>query len=827
MHACLFALLPAGCHRLRGLWLQLTSWLLFWLWLAFVQLIALMVGPSQALAFGAGQIEASYSIAGPDRPHLLELQEAIYRRILWVKEFKQIQRVAKRLGVKKLYLFGGSAAVFAHYVKWDLERQHGLRLYHDGRFDYRYESIFRLSQDLDLVVDVQSPSDLHRFQQALGELSRFQGARSVVGEVLALHTDTPKRQALLRDKNFLTQHSDSHSTGLIEIPLIHTALPPDVSYDVVKASFKDLRHWQAPRAPFIQDVFLQRLTCYYSPLDHRRTSRFKNGHNPDVFFAIRALTKAFQYNLSLSSECEVILKQIFEAFDPAQDLKTAYAHKWIRKNAKKLYQNAIDLEYAQFILNKLGALKALQKINSQHTGPHTLAWWLQQHALKGEGQKPVASKRPRRLALEQSPEALTEQRPDLLDRASPPVLTAKMLGLELIEHSMPSYLFYEMVEKSYSFQSNVFQNLEAGFQADVLQAKARTFEASEGRDRVALIFRLHPQARLNIDFQLQNKKITVFNKYALQLVVDSLQIDPLVYFRQLARMGYVFVDNTKEVLDRIDYQLNQYLLRNTKQRHKLAQFIFHFFKKKSKAAPSVLTQWLRLEVSSRHPDLVQHIITNQKHLNVYIVRALGYKHWATSQPASKWLQYFIQKGGFYKEIVHHVLNKKIWAQHPNAIEWLREICLRSQMGWLAAVRTLRHPAWLDNPQATDLMDELLTHPQYDAVVVEKLLSRHHWATHHQAVAWLEKIIRRGQVDWQVIVHCLQQPLWAEHQDGGRLIDLILNNKTQAWAVPEHILKQPHWAQHPRATRWIKLLKAQGHSPRLKQHVACPQLLQTR
>ncbi len=53
-----------------------------------------------------------------------ELLEALKKKRTQVIEFERIKAVAKQLGIR-VWLFGGTAASFAHYVKWDLERLKG------------------------------------------------------------------------------------------------------------------------------------------------------------------------------------------------------------------------------------------------------------------------------------------------------------------------------------------------------------------------------------------------------------------------------------------------------------------------------------------------------------------------------------------------------------------------------------------------------------------------------------------------------------------------------------------------------------------------------
>ncbi len=78
-----------------------------------------------------------------------ELTAAIRERRDKVVEFKELAKMAEERGLR-LFLFGGTAAGFAHYVKWDMLREKGDAEFLGARFDYEYSHIYRHNQDLDL-----------------------------------------------------------------------------------------------------------------------------------------------------------------------------------------------------------------------------------------------------------------------------------------------------------------------------------------------------------------------------------------------------------------------------------------------------------------------------------------------------------------------------------------------------------------------------------------------------------------------------------------------------------------------------------------------------
>lgn len=102
---------------------------------------------------------------------LQELEHGIEDRIKRVEEFRFIEKEAARLGVRA-WLFGGTAAGYAHYVKWDLLRGKGDARFQPERFDYDYTNIYRSTQDLDIVIDGNA-KQAQKLQDALAEKSSY------------------------------------------------------------------------------------------------------------------------------------------------------------------------------------------------------------------------------------------------------------------------------------------------------------------------------------------------------------------------------------------------------------------------------------------------------------------------------------------------------------------------------------------------------------------------------------------------------------------------------------------------------------------------------
>src|SRR5262249_3433310 len=141
------------------------------------------------------------------------------------------------------------------------------------------------------------------------------------------------------------------------------------------------------------DVHDGALHYYFSPL-HETTQFAKDGRNPPIISAIRYLTKAFQYELQLRPDDLAQIKKVIDEFDPKRDTQDSYVAKWIEKNAKKLLQNAVNIEYAVDTLERLGLRQKLEAIKGDSGAVDSLAWWMNKEPLRskkiGEGKGQTA-----------------------------------------------------------------------------------------------------------------------------------------------------------------------------------------------------------------------------------------------------------------------------------------------------------------------------------------------------------------------------------------------------------------------------------------------------
>lgn len=230
-------------------------------------------------------------LASSEKISLEKFRQEIVARRQRVSEFAFLTQWAESQGVR-LWIAGGSAAGFAHYVKADLEREASMERgeispYFSARFQYRYFQIFRSTQDADIILDGNEKQAQALESELRQKFDYLQGSKSV-WEVRLLREPrgqgTALKEPLINNSNFTDQNSDSHSTGMIEL-----TTPP-----ATESTVRDLFDWGNQHDPrFLKDVANGELHYYANP-KHHSTSRAQAGLNPPILSVIRYFTKAFQ-----------------------------------------------------------------------------------------------------------------------------------------------------------------------------------------------------------------------------------------------------------------------------------------------------------------------------------------------------------------------------------------------------------------------------------------------------------------------------------------------------------------------------------------------------
>ncbi len=424
-----------------------------------------------------------------------ELKSEITAKILKVSQFKFIKELAQKMGVR-VWIFGGTAAGFGHYVRWDLERRKGDSTYQAEKFDYNYLNIYRPTQDCDLVID-GTVKQAEAFEEIVrGEFPHLQGSK-ILWEIRLLSKDRGDKEALLKNSDFLNQNTDSNSVGMIELT-------------DSKNRIQDLRSWNSDSPDFLNDLAAGRIR-YLPSGKHEETKRFREGRNPHIFSVIRFLIKVFQYNLEiLDQDRREIIKRINE-FDWSNDITNQYARNWIEKNAKKLYQQAIDLERAGEILDQVGLRRKLINIGSIHE-KDSMPWWMNREPLKTYHIKSVANSK-----------------------------TANDLGISIVAHETIDFVTYEAIMKSPRGLPNVFISREKAKGENAYHGEG--FYTRKGREGArgtgfTIRFRVDPRAVEGKDFRIFGDYFLVLNRSIITVIPESLNLSALEYLELVWRKNW-------------------------------------------------------------------------------------------------------------------------------------------------------------------------------------------------------------------------------------------------------------------------------------------------
>lgn len=419
-----------------------------------------------------------------------ELMGYVTKNIDRVLEFSFIRDLAQKMGIR-VWLFGGTASSFLHYVKWDLASLKGIQSLQRDRFDYDFTNIFRSTQDIDIVVD--ATADVAKaFQNKISErFPHFLGDKSNSWEVRTLRYRISQpgkagyKEALLDDPDFHDQNTDSNSVGMIEV-----TLPPRG-----EAVVRDLKNWNQSQSVFLEDTLKDRIHFFRSNR-HFLTSRASAGENPEILSVLRILVKAFQYNLKISEQDLEQIKVIAQEFNPSNE-KNPTARRRIQDTAKKLVFHAVNLENA---MNRLDALDLRRKLISMGNRGQkgSVSWWLNREPLKS---KPVGE--------------------TLLGK------TAAELGIDIVYHETNHFQASESIVRAHSGEPNVLISRQsAPGEAATYGDGFYTFIGNRSVRGTGLMikFQVDPRARQGYDFTVYNGYVIFKNKKALTVIPESLNV---------------------------------------------------------------------------------------------------------------------------------------------------------------------------------------------------------------------------------------------------------------------------------------------------------------
>jgi hypothetical protein len=739
-----------------------------------LQIIAWVAALSLPAAFLPGKVIAAEVGASAQEVSLHELGHGIADRLKRVEEFQFIEHEAAKLGVRA-WLFGGTAAGYAHYVKWDMQREKGDRRFQKDRFDYDYTNIYRSTQDLDIVID-GNPEQAKKLQTALEEkYPHLQGSKTA-WEVRLLTQDIGDKQAILNNPDFMNQHTDSNSTGMIELT------KPHAGEEVIR----DVRDWKSKEPYFLKDVHEGMLHYYFSPL-HETTKFAREGRNPPIFSAIRFLTKAFQYELKIRPQDLERVKKIIEEFDPKQVPKDGFVASWIEKNGKKLIQNAVNIEYAWNTLEQLGLRKKLQAIKGDAHSLESLAWWMNKEPLRSGAIGHGTGK------------------------------TARELGLDIVGHETKSFLAYESITRAHTGDSNVLISREgvSGEEA----AHGNGFYAKVGREGarhtgLTIRFHLDPNAREGTDFEYirGEKYVVVKNKAALKVIPESLSVGPVEFFEMLtaqkAENKAKFAASDRGIIEKIKRRIGAKV-------HALSQIerekIIAILKDEvPKSGPfdvtPALREWFSLPIAAQYPELVEALLKRDiPHIDVWLLRfVLSQPHW---QNHSELIELLLKKGIVDGAICEYILAQPRWKNHR---EWIDLLVERGTVNTQVVGYALAAPHWQNDPHWTGWIEKLLNKGKEstDVVIVRRILSSplpHDHPASQKQIQWIEELIKRGDLDYHIAGYVLPDPGWQNHPEW---METLVDRGKQGSTLAQFALSKPHWQSHPKWAGWVERLLAQ-------------------
>ncbi len=288
------------------------------------------------------------------------------------------------------------------------------------------------------------------------------------------------KEALLNDKDFNNQNTDSNSLGMVEIT--------KNSEPVIR----DLKNWDNKESTFLRDTLNNEIS-YFRSSEHFTTSRAAKGENPEIISVLRLLVKAFQYELKISKNAEKKLKDIIDRFNPSK-LMNQVAQRKLQQTAQKLIMHAVNIEYAMNKLDSLGLRQKLTQMGDKND-QGSFAWWLNKEPLRSKEVGQGAGK------------------------------TAKELGVDIVAHETSDFLAYESITRSHSGEPNVLISRknavgEAAFHGDGFYTQIG--KAGAKGTGLTIRFNVDPMAREGTEF-IQNGNLVIFhNKKALRVIQESL-----------------------------------------------------------------------------------------------------------------------------------------------------------------------------------------------------------------------------------------------------------------------------------------------------------------
>ncbi len=693
------------------------------------------------------------------------LSKQTLERVERVPEFKFIQDEANKLGVK-VYLFGGTASAFAHYVRWDLEREAGDEKYQAERFDYDFTNIYRGNQDLDIVVDgtAEQAQELKSILQKA--YPHFVGNRSS-WEVRLLREELGDKLPLLGDDDFVKQHSDTNSTGMV-------ALNPDEDDEII---FRDLHDWENPKSRFLKDVAAAKIKYLFSK-EHETTERYQTGHNPPILSAVRYIAKLTQYEVKGTvADMKLIKKVISEAIDG--QILNSYSKSKVIEFGLKALRNAPNIEYAWDLLEEVGLREYIIMLDdSYNNSTDSPSFWMQKEPLR-------TSK------LGDSKQGKTAR---------------QVFGEEediIVSHETRSFEAYESITRSAKGEANVFISRngamgEAAVHGDGFYTKLG--ESGAIGSGITVRFKLHPDAVEGPDFTRHSSGIVlIHNKAALTLIQENIHLT-LFKFLELILSDQIGSDD-KGLMEKLNRKFARYKL-DDEEHKQIAEEILISDHDDFIALDEIPLEFLSYWFA--HPNAANYEGVLEELSEYYdcgdVVSCL--------MPHAHWQDYLNEEydlvDTFNNEVnsvnsralVIEGLAKPHWQGYPELITPF----LSDDHNLEALIKeVLADPYWLKHPKLiAKIIDNFSTSSQNTSYLVPlatHIFSQEEWAKHSVLFEKLvEAYLKYGNTELAdaLLSHAFSKKHWAHRSDlmGDMVKDYHLSFELAS------TLGMKHWSSHP-------------------------------
>jgi len=736
-----------------------------------------------------------------------ELEQAAAAREDRVEEFQFIRQEANHLGVR-VWLFGGTASSYLHYVKWDLQREKGDTRFQADRFDYDFTNIYRSTQDLDIVVD-GNEMQINRLKDSLKKkYPHFLGNNTKwelrpLKESKGIPGQPGFEEALLGSFDFLNQDTDSNSTGMIEVTRFNN-----------EPVIRDLRDWKTNEVSnFLRDTTLGKDTFYRSAT-HDQTTRAKIGENPEIFSVIRALTKAFQYDLTFSEHDWHEMQSIITQFNPSS-ISNPNAIRRLKDMAMKLYKHAVNLEYAWNTLEKIGLRQKLMAYDNLYE-VKSLAWWMNKEPLRtyqlgtGEGK------------------------------------TAKELGLDIVAHEASDFLAYESITRAHTGDPNVFISRKKTEGESALYGNG--FYVRTGREGakgtgITIRFHLDPEAREGTDFTYTKGLgyLVIRNKAALKVIQESLHFTPLEYFQWLASDRQT-ERSEKAIYEKMRRRLNRDFNSISPAEEKQILEIVQSVLPPLPYQEHIPIEWFHLPMSLHYPNLVVGLLSGNQAARTFAFKEiLSSAPWAGTPLWEKWVSEALRDGNSDFLITRFILSQPESAAHP---EWVEQILNREAQRDARVYENLvkdvlnqpfwsknaKWSSWVETLENKDLVSRddfiayllsqkaVTAHPEWiskrisengysllDSVLIGNVLKQKEISEMPEWSGWINTMRKKiSENDCRFLIdNVMSLPAAAKHPEW--LESYIPTNNAARLALLRGPLVQPEWRARPEWAHWMEEL----------------------